>query len=169
MGFLPAFTFTVADRGWTADFDDADVFQIVRPALDGFLSIGRGGGVITPGPNPQPQRLPDDLIAWIAGHPDLEAGEPVDTEIDGIRAVQIEVEARVDTQLFIRARSDEGVTIGTQQPPGVLYGLDSGALAKLTILEVEGARVVISIDGAPGTWDEFVALADAVVASIDFR
>ena len=169
IGFTPRFSFTVSDSGWTADFDDSDIFQIVRAALDGFLSISRGGGVIEPGPEPRPAPLPPNVVDWLAEHPDLDAGAATPTQVDGFDAVTIDVAATADTQLFIRTRGDPGVTVGTQQPNSVTYGLGQGMRARFTLLEINGDTIVISIDGEPDQWEEYLAVAQPVVGSLAFQ
>ena len=155
--FQPQLTLTVASDGWLFPFvDDDDEAGLIR-AGDLGLYMSRIGQVVDPTSH-QPVAAPDDLVAWLAAHPDLEAGSPGSATLAGSDVAWVDVAAvGDDVEIFAFPTGNLRVSAGTtgrfwvlplEGPDLVVSGLAPTDAFDAAIPDIESIVETIKIEGA---------------------
>lgn len=150
--FRPRLSLVFGD-GWTALFPpDDDEIVLEGPV---FLAINRPTAVV----DPDTQKfvpLPEDLIAWVGTHKNLEATDPVETTLGGRPAYMIDATAREGTKIF-----------GFNVSDAILVA--AGDRMRLIVTEVEGEPVTALMIASPAKFEEAVAAGQALLDTLRFE
>lgn len=91
--FEPTLTFTIASDGWMFFFQDDDDEMALGNSGGIEITASRVSKVVDPSSH-KGVSAPDDLVAWLASHPALDAETPQPATIAGIDSQSIEVAVR---------------------------------------------------------------------------
>ena len=113
---------------------------------------------------------PEDMIAWLREHPNLEAGEPVPVTVGGVSGTQLDVEVSSVLRDYPEGcpvpcvnawpRSDE-----RGEREFVFFLGDKG---RHIVLNVEGETVIVSIEAPEEKFEEFLPEAQEVLDTVEW-
>lgn len=143
--FEPNLVLTLPE-GWEQFFpDEDDEIALGGPGVE--LNITRPPEVVDPEAR-APVETPDSLLEWFTQHPSLDAGEPVEVQIDGIASHYVDVAApSSETNIFA-------------YPTGNMR-LPAGALSRVYVVPFDGPDLVALILAPAGVDDLDAVLEEA--------
>lgn len=150
--FQPRLTLHI-DDGWLVLFpDDDDEFALEDLADKTVFYGSRVAQVVDPGSGVGD--APDDLVAWLVDHPDLEASAPAATTVDTLPATSIDVtnEDTTDTDLFAFPTGNFHI------PPGVRL--------RFIVVPMDGPDLVIYTGGPIDRFDAAIARTQPMLESL---
>ncbi len=151
--FKPALTFTITSDGWLFFFQDDDDEMAVGKSGDIELTAGRVGRVVDPQSH-QGVAAPDDLVAWLASHPDLDAEPPQPVRIAGLGGQSIDVTNNGLEEVDIFA-----------YPTGNLH-LDAGTRFRIWVLPYEGPDLVFCAIAPKASFEQALPEIQSIVDSV---
>lgn len=171
--FMPTVTFDLGE-GWQAYQPEAvDVLLFGKEGKGvSFLNPARWEGVIDPSrewlESPLPpealQPVPDDLLRWSLDHPRYESSEPAPAFIGGAAGFSID-------QAVVSGYQYEGcpaACVLLYEGSGGVAGSIAGYLERNIFLDVDGVLVVINVSAPAEEFEEFLAEAQLVLATVTF-
>ena len=114
--------------GWELFFDDAGGVYMGIP--NGEFLVGRPAQIIDPKSH-EAKAAPDDLLAWLAKHPSLNATEPKPVEISGLDAAYVDINPSDSVDVFY-------------DPMGNFH-VGPGPMARFYVLPQEGPDFFVAI------------------------
>jgi hypothetical protein len=105
----------------------------------------------------------DDLVQAILDHPAYEASGPTDIVIDGFAGQMVELSIPADAELV-----DGRFLIFADEDGGGVWGWAPGQTFELSIVDVNGTRLIIDAFHYPDTPEPDLAALRSVVESIQF-
>lgn len=143
----------VFSDGWMASFppDNDEI------ALDGpvFLAISHPSMVVDPDSG-EFVAMPEDLIAWVGTHKNLEATAPVETTLGGRPAFTIDATALEGAK-----------TLAFDVVDAILVG--RGDRMRLIVADVDGKTVTALMISPPAEFDAKVAAGQALLDTLRFE
>jgi hypothetical protein len=115
---------------------------------------------------PQPGPTVDDLAAALANLPGIDATTPTAVTVDGFHGTQLTLTAPADSSAGCSGSSD-GYEIW-RLPMGAIFAMSPGEQMALTILDIDGDRLVISSETYPATTAQEQAEVKTILDSIHF-
>ena len=167
--FQPPFTFSVGED-WQALVDDPDdFFMEYRASPRGNLGAFRTN-VVYSGPcdDSPTQRIEggsDALLTWLEENPHLESVNPLPRVVDGITGIQIDVTARERPE---PCPDGAGVYLIPLANSEYSVRLRPGEKFRLVVVDLPGGTVTFDVSAPAGSYQDFLAEADAVLDSVDF-
>lgn len=99
--FVAPFSFAVGERPWVALRDRPRMVTLIGQGVELAVADPIGVYEVRPGRRlPVQAPLPDDLVRWLGGRPDLIAGDPSTVRLAGHRWTAVDVEV---TELYEEA------------------------------------------------------------------
>ncbi len=152
---------------WTVITDQADMLSMIHllqaVGAGGFnvgTSIYRPHGVYDPNDETKLLPLPSDLIGWIQAHPDLDASEPIATEVAGQQATAIDVTVTYESG-GPKGQTEQFINIG----PGS-WNLEMPSKKRIVLLDLPSGPLLIVYDARPELFDQGVAEFDRLLNRI---
>jgi hypothetical protein len=107
--------------------------------------------------------LPDDLIAWIADHPDLDADEPEELAVAGLSATSI------DVTVTYPSNGPKGQTAQFIDAFHGSWNLESPTRMRLVLLDLPDRPLLIAFSSRPEFFDDSVGQFEALLRSVKFE
>ena len=151
--FVPQLTLTLGE-GWHLLFQDEEdeiAFERSGPA---FFGISFTTQVVDPATG-RPLSAPDDLVAWLANHPALEADQPEPATVVGVTGSSLEASVK-----------DVPVMDVFAYPEGN-YHVVSGERVRFYVLPFDGPDLVIVFSTASDRFEAMAAEMQSVIDSIE--
>jgi hypothetical protein len=101
--------------------------------------------------------LPDDLTAWVTGHPLLDTSDPQSIVIDGYEGVQVDAKVLEGHPGF-----GSNVRFGDRQD------LKKDAMVRIIFIDVEGQTLWWILHSTEEGFADATAWSDEIIAGIDF-
>jgi hypothetical protein len=155
-------------HGWEVAGDDASSLALRNGDLEFLiLSFSRITRVADPTDLGRAMRAPDDLVAWLEGHPYLDADPATAVSVGGLEGMQIDVAPTVGP--------DERLP-GTEEPGTVplFYAGDEPAWIgafdryRFIALEVDGEPLHVVLASGAREFDQAAFMAQAVLDTVTF-
>ena len=167
--FQPPFTFSVGAE-WQAYADDPDNFYMdhrvsPRGNLGAFRTNVVYAGPCDDSPTQRIEGGSDALLTWLEENPHLESVNPLPRVVDGITGIQIDVTARERPE---PCADGVGVYLIPLANPGYSVRLRPGEEVRLVVVDLPGGTVTFDVSAPAGSYQDFLAEADAVLDSVDF-
>jgi len=104
---------------------------------------------------------PDELLAEVAKNQHLELGPPHNSEVAGFPATVID--GTVSNRVGLYEIRDE------ELPPTLaIWLLDAGSVLRVIAVDTPAGTVMITINAMPDDWEDFLPVADEILAGISF-
>ena len=166
--FEPPLSFSVLDGGWQVEIPEApDVLDISRGEEEfGFFNVRN---VYDPNEFAAQQPAPEDMVAWLQEHPNLEAEKPSQVSVGGVRGQQLDV---VATDVPNKSIEFCGVPCVLLYPTSEGFNFVILEEAKHRFIVLEGVRgeTVIVAFGAPAVdFEEFLPEAQKMLKTVDWK
>jgi hypothetical protein len=107
--------------------------------------------------------LPDDLIAWISDHPDLEADEPEDVTVAGLPA------RAIDVTVTYRADGPKGQTAQFIDAGDGSWNLEFPSRKRLVLVDLPDRPLLIAFSSRPEFFDDSITQFTTLLRSVDFE
>jgi hypothetical protein len=152
--FEPTLRFTIPSDGWLFFFPDEDDEMGVGKSGGIELTASRVASVVDPESH-KVVPAPDDLVAWLASHPGLQAETPQPATVGGIegQSIQVTNTGASDVDIF-------GFDAGNLR-------VASGATALITVLPYDGADMVFSAFAPAASFESSLPELQALVDSME--
>jgi hypothetical protein len=155
--------------GWTVVDDTAVGLNLVY-LLDEVGSLGYNvsllivepRGVYDPIDETKLRPLPDDLIGWIADHPDLDADEPFDLRVAGMpaRAIDVTVTYLPDGP---KGQTAQFIDVGNS------LNLESPSRKRIVMVELPDRPLLLIFDSRPELFHSSIAHFEDEIALMEFE
>jgi hypothetical protein len=113
---------------------------------------------------------PESLTTWLAEHPRLDVSEPAEVTIGGQPAVEVTVEIAegqgYESPTFCGPGIECVLLLGT---PQFGYYAESGRRIRFQVLETGGRTLAILTEATVASYEDGVALADQLLATVEFQ
>jgi hypothetical protein len=167
--FTPGFTFSVGE-GWLVGYPELpDVLFIARGASPlNFINVQQVFDPSRPGEEIE-EPAPEDLIAWLRRHPNLDASEPSPVTIGGVSGTRLDVVVSSTPKKYPGHCGMPCVPL-FRISDGNSFWLGKGERDRVFILEdVGGETVTILIGGPPEEFDSFLPRAQEVLDTVEWK
>jgi hypothetical protein len=153
--FDPKLTFSVPAEGWMFFFQD-DVDEMAIGTSDVEVTAGRVANVVDPASH-HAVAAPDDLVGWLASHPELDASAPLDVTAAGIdgRSIEVSNTSAVDVDVFAYPTGNLRVSADTR--------------AVFWVLPYEGPDLVFTGLAPIGLFDGVLPEMQSLVDSVEIE
>jgi hypothetical protein len=169
--FSSPLSFGVREDGWQVVLTEREGgFAIGQGASSvGFLDVARVFDRDAPGEAIQ-RPAPDDLIAWVEGHPYLETSRPMQTSVGGVRGRRIDATAAKLPKEFPRICSGPCVPLFNFGGPDDDYWLGLDEKVRIIVLDdVGGRRVTVLLAASPEGFEAFLPRAQEVLDTVEWE
>jgi hypothetical protein len=149
--FNPPVSLNIGE-GWSALFEpDDDLIVLQGPALFVITRVEE----VWDKEEQEKVPVPADLVEYFRTHEDFQAGEPVDLEIDGYPARQLDLTATfaADTVHF---------------PPSEYLRIGTDDRSRVIVIDVDGTTVAAITTAEADQFDTAIAQSQPIVESIEF-
>ena len=152
--FEPTLRFTIPSDGWLFFFPDENDEMAVGKSGGIELTASRIARVVDPASH-KAVPAPDDLVAWLASHPDLHGETPTVATIGGIegQAIQVTNAGSTDVDIFAFDAGNLRVSGGTT--------------ALITVLPYDGPDLVFCAFAPEATFEGALPELQSVLDSIE--
>jgi hypothetical protein len=183
--FIHPISFTVPE-GWINNLDIRRTYAL-RPAHVVDVIGGAGPGVevlglvaiaeqtatrCDPVPKPGVGTSVDAIVGYVRAHPGLEAGTPVPITVDGHAGQQIDFQVSLSWGGTCPGLNPGDPVVqmvtDTGTPPGRAVGYGTQTRIRWNVIDVDGDTVIIECVTPRATFDDDVAVEQAIVDSIRF-
>ena len=166
--FEPTFSFEVVDEGWIVGGTELRGLLDMRQGLEGgVLSFLNVQEVFDPG---RPRELasvpaPEDMVAWLRGHPYLETERPEPATVGGVEGAQLDA-AVADVPASECGDACLGLFEADPESGWVAY---EGEKLRFIVLEDVGdERVIIAVEARAADFEEFAPKAQGVIDTVQW-
>lgn len=168
--FTPGLTFAVVGEGWRVRYPELpDVFDIGQAASGiGFLNVRT---VFDPSRAAEEveKSAPQDMVAWIRQHPNLDADEPSPVTVGGVSGTRLDVGVSSAPKDYPKHCSLPCVPL-FQLSDQVSFWMGEGERYRVIVLEgVTGETVTIAIGGPAEEFETFFPKAQEVLDSVEWK
>jgi hypothetical protein len=149
------------DDNWGAEVVEPDWLALTYRQY--MLHLQTWDGVVPPSSSDGSgrQEVPGGLVAWLVDNPRLSASEPIDVEVGGVQATQLDVRVVMPLETTPSECTGPCVILARVASDGELVDLEVGQRARVLILGPLGQQLVVFYRAAD---DEFAVLDSAVQA-----
>ena len=166
--FEPPLSFSVLGEGWQVEVPEApDVLDISRGEQEfGFFNVRN---VYDPNEFAAQQPAPEDMVAWLQEHPNLEAEKPSQVSVGGVRGQQLDVVATDVPSKSIQFCGFPCVLL-LPTSEGFNFVIAEEAKHRFIVLEdVRGETVIVAF-GAPAVdFEEFLPEAQKMLKTVEWK
>ena len=168
--FEPAFSFGVLGEGWVVGGAEARVTLDMRLGVEGpEISFVNEQKVFDPS---KPSDLiavpaPEDMVAWLQGHPYLETEEPVPASVGGVKGTQIDAVVADDVPTSECGDNCLGLFMLSPDIFEVVYEKERVRLVVLK--DVGGERVTITAKTRAADFEGFLPKAQKVLDTVEWE
>jgi hypothetical protein len=152
--FEPTLTFDIGSDGWLFFFADDDDEMAVGKSGDVELIASRVSQVVDPTSH-QAVAAPEDLIAWLQAHPELDVQAADPASIAGETARAVDVAAPGDADVEIWAFPTGNVRVS------------AGAKSRIWVVPMDGPDLVLSGLAPVASFDTALPELEAIVQSME--
>jgi hypothetical protein len=167
--FTPGFTFSVGE-GWLVAYPELpDVVAIARGASPlNFINVQQVFDPSRPGEEIE-EPAPEDLIAWLRRHPNLEASEPSPATVAGVSGTRLDMVVSSTPKDYPKHCGMPCVPL-FRISDGTSFWLGKEERDRVIILEdVGGETVTIIIGGPPEEFERYLPKAQEVLDTVEWK
>jgi hypothetical protein len=107
----------------------------------------------------------DSIVGWFQEHPRLRVSEPMSVTVGEADGITFDAEA---TRPYRNAACGPSECVLLWMTPNSGFVLSSEDALRLTVLDVGGQTVIVTVEATKETFDEFAADAEQMLATVSF-